>query len=358
LSLPKKPLAQTQAPIIVHNNQQRAMSVSKMLHSTGHCNQVIKQPRSPPLSAMREKPYELNEKRAVEKKISACSRHYMKIKKHDSENYSVIFNTSSFELARTAITGCFRLDGSVKTGRNLDYTVDKDQQGLIVSEVIKIKSWAMLDKTKLPAASIFIGSCSFVISLYRTRSSCLINGSNASDIMKVLTPAFNRLFENNKDYMQTQNLEYKRALQQHLRIMTSSQLITDDVINNHPRLMPQLEDVVSTTEAPDYSLQGIAPKRKSTSKKHQKNDISPTKCNSTDEAMSASAQGDMKTPIGINDSETASTSTQIQGSTPVIRENVTKNLLSLAAQDVISQQRLELYNVICVTSGNITGVKS
>ena len=78
------------------------------------------------------------------------------------------------------------LYGAPKNCRNLDFRSDVDDTGRVVSEVFKIRNWAVVSK---PATSVLNGKCTVTIHLYRTQSKCLINGNDAWAMIDLLIPA-------------------------------------------------------------------------------------------------------------------------------------------------------------------------
>ena len=210
-----------------------------MMSSCTGTTQIAQHRKSPPPPNLRKnehpsniriKDYDLNEKQAVHKKIEACSRPPLDIKRCDSNNYVITFNTASFEIAREAIRNCLRVDTANRKSRSHEYIYDLDQKGNFVSEIIKMKSWAVIDKTKLPAAEHLFGTCSVVISLYKTRTNCLVNGKSAATFMDLLRPALQALVSRNLVFIDSMNTQYKNALSRcHYQLTCEENKVPDSV---------------------------------------------------------------------------------------------------------------------------------
>ena len=142
-------------------------------------------PLNSPMVTSRVKEYRLDATKALKKKIACCDKPHINMVRHQNDNYVIELSTSSFEMNRSAISAILHLDPERPT-RHLEYLADKDEAGNVIAETIKIKSWSVLNKGKLPALSNLIGACSVVVNLYRTTSKCLINGEHASDLAENL----------------------------------------------------------------------------------------------------------------------------------------------------------------------------
>ena len=221
----------------------------------GH--QAIQMDENPPDSTIakhqqehtRVKDYELNSTKAIQKKMDACNRPPLTFTQRDSENQVITFNTASLEIAQVAIMKCFRLDpiDGKKPSRCYEYKCDKDQKGLTVCEVLKIKSWAVIDKAKLPSADHLIGSCSVTMHIYRTSTRCLINGKCTETLMKILKPALEALITRNAELIRCTNIQYKNALSQlHTQLADNNRCS-----NNQPAASAGPSDSIPE---PDYSM--------------------------------------------------------------------------------------------------------
>ena len=143
----------------------------------------------------RSKGYALNMKKALEKRINACNRMDISIESKDTSNFVMRFSTVAFEEARKGIKSMFHGElNSDTTSRHMTYIPELDKAGLIVSEVIKINSWSAVEK---PHTSSLNGKCSIVVHLYRTTSSCLINGADTGILVEWMIPVLNTLLNSN-----------------------------------------------------------------------------------------------------------------------------------------------------------------
>ena len=103
-------------------------------------------------------PYQLNRSKAIGKKLDACSRAPLTINQCANGQLTLRFSTSAFEIFRTRLPDALR-------SHKLSLTVreDEDAKGSTVQDVITVE-----DKRGRSAT----------VNLYRTTSTCLINGAS------------------------------------------------------------------------------------------------------------------------------------------------------------------------------------
>ena len=143
------------------------------------------------------KDFKLDERKAIKRMIGFTQRPNVTAMKKLGDNYVIEFSTSAFELARSGLTEALHLDPE-RTSRNVEYIVDKEQNGLIVGEVIKIKSWSVINRRQIPLATNVMGQCGVMINLYRMAAKILMNGPDAVTFAnKFIKPLMN-LIESNK----------------------------------------------------------------------------------------------------------------------------------------------------------------
>ena len=106
------------------------------------------------------------------------------------ENKVVIeFSASAFGLARKALGTLFHgiLDESTNS-TTIKYAPEYEEDGKLVSEVIKVSNWAAIKK---PVSYPLNGKCSLVIHVYTTKSSMLVNGADIKTCMDLGMPTIN-----------------------------------------------------------------------------------------------------------------------------------------------------------------------
>ena len=93
----------------------------------------------------RQLKYVLDRKKAIEKKIQACSREHITLLPCDAHNCHVEFSTSFFEMARNTMLQSFHtvLDVPKKT-RHLTYDTDAEETKLAITDVIKVSKWQIV----------------------------------------------------------------------------------------------------------------------------------------------------------------------------------------------------------------------
>jgi len=150
--------------------------------------------------------YVLNKQRSLENKLASCSKDHMTVTPADINNFVIVFSTADFELARQATISCLHPSTGVKesrAGRHLEHTEHHDGKGNIVTEVMSITNWNCVVK---PTQVHHTGTCKIVIHLYRSQSSCLINGKDASNFMDIWIPALEASIAENSSTLYNANV--------------------------------------------------------------------------------------------------------------------------------------------------------
>ena len=75
-------------------------------------------------------------------KLEAYAREDVEVESSDINNYTLTFSAATFELTRWAIYSCLHAD----VYGHAIVTVEKDQNGDRVQEIIRIKNWSAVAK--------------------------------------------------------------------------------------------------------------------------------------------------------------------------------------------------------------------
>ena len=173
--------------------------------------------------------YQLDREKAIKKKLEACHRPGIEIVQQNGGNYTLIFNTATFELVRIAICNDVlvlpvgRKKDQHVTSRSISYTPTQDKNGVVVSECIQIRNWNAVRENFRGACE---GQCALTINLFKTSTKCLLNGTHAHIFMDAFKPYLDSLLSKYSDDIVAKNQSYKEALQEHISSTAGSAKIT------------------------------------------------------------------------------------------------------------------------------------
>ena len=127
--------------------------------------------------------YAINEKTAIKKKIKSCREVPLEIKMEKGNNLRIICSTTAFENIRKIIIE------TVASNYVLEMTENKDISERVIIETIKTKERERNTRRALPI---------FVINIYRTTSTLLINGPQVQRFVQEILPVLQSWADQNE----------------------------------------------------------------------------------------------------------------------------------------------------------------
>ena len=203
--------------------------------------------------ALRQKPYTLNKPKALMKKLDHCNREDIKITSTSSDNYVIKMNSGSFEGTVELIKQILNLDGLEQSDKRLiQITVDKDLEGVLVSGSIHVKHWNLIAK---PSNCKLAGKCNFVINIYRTTSTILVNGRDSSTFIELFDPYLDEYLKLNAAQISETNTAISEAISNIRGTKTKHQHDKEEDTHKQDNMqMDYNEDVVKENGIVDYCL--------------------------------------------------------------------------------------------------------
>ena len=207
----------------------------------------------PDNTIVRPKDFNINLKKALAKKLSACDRVAKFELKHG--NYCMQLSTAGFEAFSKVIFSHVHTTRS--KSRHVEYIQDIDGHNKVLTDTMKIHSWMALAK---PLSKSRKGQCSITVNLYRTQSSVMVNGRDAGAIVNELQKLFDAIASSEE--VKSSNAKLKSTLkktmlqkQKHksakLPTMTNCNndlLIEDDKMIPSRNNVPMIEDYQEVEE--------------------------------------------------------------------------------------------------------------
>ena len=157
-----------------------------------------------PTSTRRKKSHTPNKTKQQQKKLEACSRETIEIVEKKGDNFRLYLNTASFEEVRNIFLGLLHINPSSDRSSRHVVEMESDMEDNIQTEIYTINNWAAIFNNTETALQ-HRGECFIVINLYRTQSSCPINGGDAAAFMLIAGPVLKATLEDMEPALIEQN---------------------------------------------------------------------------------------------------------------------------------------------------------
>ena len=175
---------------------------------------------------VRYRKYNLNTDKALNKKLAGCNA---KASYEETKgNLTFYLDTAGFEAFRGSIIECIHLprNGQARS-RHVEYIKGEEQSNLIVDETIKIHSWMGVAKQLSGSKT---GSCFFVINLYRTTCTVVVNGQSYKSVTSPLIKLFETITDSH--VVRSVNSQIKEAIKKQMDTKKKKSKCTSNLPNS------------------------------------------------------------------------------------------------------------------------------